>query len=177
MSKISEPLLLKAKDLYLDHKSVVEIERQTGISRDILNYHIHRKKDNWKNIKQGNKIAILESFTEDKKGQLVSISKSCIDIIDKALRALNKSEEITLKDAKLATDILSEMDKIVKLDDGEATSRTETVTHKPLTIEQLKHRLISSDPFLTDTEVLDEENSDAIYIDCVTDHDSPPKDN
>lgn len=147
MARIKPEELEKAKLLYMDFTPITEIARITGISKNTITYHATKKDDNWKLMRQGAKLEMLESFNEGKKGKILSVNNLCLGIIQKALKDIDKQEIISLKDAKLASDILTEMDKIVKLDDGEATSRTETLTTKPMSLEAAHRRLLSADPF------------------------------
>ena len=148
MARISAEELAKAKQLYMDFMPVTEIARKLGISKNTVRYHATTKDDNWKLQREGAKMEMLEAFNDGKKGKILSVNNLCLAIIQKGLKDINSQETISLKDAKLASDILTEMDKIIKLDDGEATSRSESISIRPISLDAARRRMISADPFM-----------------------------
>lgn len=68
-------------------------------------------------------------------------------------RALNRSlsrKNVSLKDAKVMSEILGTLDKIIRLDEGRPTDIHEV--QKPASLEEVRMFMRSNDPFLQDYE-------------------------
>ena len=104
---------------------------------------------------------ILKDLAENKKALLVSLTGNSLDCIDRAIRTLKeRAKPPTVMEARNLTTIVSEIDRILRLDDGEPTDIISQ--HKPATVIELKQKL-KADPFFIEDadfrEVENEENS------------------
>lgn len=141
--KWSDAQLAKCKEMYLDYKSLSEIEKRTGVPKSSLHHHI---KKYWEQERNLRKAELFEAMIEGKKPQFASMTQATIAIMEKALTSLaNRDAPPTMQEAAKAAEIMNTLDKITRLDDGQATDIIST-NEAPLTVEVIEEKL-SYDPF------------------------------
>lgn len=141
--KLDKAKLAVAKQLYMNFRPVVDIAEETGLNARSIRYHV----DNyWAKERSLEKEKFFEYITENKKHQLVNITDRALTIIENSLRDMASKPVIKIQDARMVADILEKIDRILKLDEGKATSISTTAA--PSTVFELRKRL-SVDPFIT----------------------------
>ncbi len=84
-------------------------------------------------------------MADNKRAILVNLTSNSLDCVDRAIEDLKKrGKPPTIHEARLLTNIISEIDRIIRLDDGEPTDIISE--HKPSTVIELKAKL-KNDPF------------------------------
>lgn len=150
--KLDKAKLAQAKEMYLNFRSVPEIAMETGINPRSLRYHV----DNyWAKERRTQQDKFFEYIADNKKVQLINITDRALTLIENALTEMAAKPHIKISDARMAADILEKIDRILKLDEGKATSITTSAP--PSTVIELKKRL-KVDPFIQ----LDNENEEVI---------------
>lgn len=149
--KVDPKKLAQAKEMYLQYKNAPEISEVTGINPRTIHYY---QQNSWKMERDMAKREFFEAIASNKREILLDITNKSLSIIDAALTDLIK-QPITLKEAKIVSEIFERIDKIIKLDEGKPTEIHTSI--KPSTIIELKKRL-SNDPFLQ----LEEENAQIV---------------
>jgi len=133
--------LTEAKVLYMDFKPLKDIAASTGINYRTLLYH-SKKWDGERNLMRNE---LLREISENKKAVLTSLTGNSLDCIDKAIKDLKfRQQAPTIHEARMLTNIVAEIDKIMRLDDGNPTDII--AEHKPTTIIELREKL-KVDPF------------------------------
>ena len=140
--RYDEDQLELARSLYLEFKSPREIATKTGIKYRTVLYHA---KNNWKEDRDVLRHEILKEISENKKAILSSLTSNSLECVDKAIATLKRRENPpTIAEARMLTNIIAEIDKILRLDEGNPTDII--AEHKPATIIELKEKL-KKDPF------------------------------
>lgn len=140
--KFTKEQVEKARQLYLRYTPWQKITEITGLPENNIKKYAN---DHWRNERAALKSELMESALESKRGLLLSIAKHGLEIIEKGLQDLLSSNRVlTPKELQNIAGIVENFDKIVKLDDGQATERTEVI--QPASVIELK-KLIN-DPFM-----------------------------
>jgi len=155
--EIKPEILAAIKEEYMNYVSLVALSKKYNVNLDSIKWHVNRKKDNWRDEREGHEKQVLAEFTGNKKAKLVKISKLSLKVMEKALEGLENQEDISIQDARNVSTILESMDKIIKLDEGKPTENRGIIENKPTSPQELKKRLSEVDPFLT----LEEENEES----------------
>lgn len=150
--KLDKAKLAEAKAHYMNFKSVPDIAELTGLNARSIRYHVD---NTWNKERSLEKERFFEYLTENKKHLLVNITDRALTLIDNALREMAAKPVIKLVDARMAADILEKIDRILKLDEGKATSISTTAA--PSTVFELRKRL-RVDPFV----ILGEDNEEVV---------------
>ena len=150
--KLDKAKLAEAKTLYMNFRSIPDIAEATGLNARSIRYHAD---NTWNKERSLEKERFFEYLTENKKHQLVNITDRALTIIENSLRDMASKPVIKIQDARMAADILEKIDRILKLDEGKATSITTTAA--PSTVFELRKRL-KIDPFLQ----LENENEEVV---------------
>jgi hypothetical protein len=155
MAKKSKYDLIEAKEMFLSFKAIKDIAEYCSIPYRTLLYHSKK----WEGERYMLRKVILKDLAENKKAVLVSLTGNSLDCIDRAIRTLKeRSKPPTVMEARNLTTIVSEIDRILRLDDGEPTDIISQ--HKPATIIELKQKL-KADPFyIEDAEYRETKNED-----------------
>jgi len=133
--------LTAAKTMFMDFKPLKEIASVLGIKYRTLVYH----KNKWEEERNMIRKEILRDLADNKRAILVSLTSNSLDCVDRAIEDLKKRDKPpTIHEARLLTNIVSEIDRIIRLDDGEPTDIISE--HKPSTVIELKAKL-KNDPF------------------------------
>jgi hypothetical protein len=161
MAKKSKYDLTEAKELFMAFKAMKDISEQCSIPYRTLLYHSKK----WVSERDMVRKVILKDLAENKKAVLVSLTGNSLDCIDRAIRTLKeRAKPPTIQEARNLTTMVAEIDRILRLDDGEPTDIISQ--HKPATVIELKQKL-KADPFYIEDaefrEIKNEEtNSDSI---------------
>ena len=125
----------------MDFKPLKEIAKVLGIKYRTLVYH----KNKWEEERNMVRKEILKDLADNKRAILVNLTSNSLDCVDRAIEDLKKRDKPpTIHEARLLTNIISEIDRIIRLDDGEPTDIIST--NKPSTVIELKAKL-KKDPF------------------------------
>tara|TARA_R110000803_G_scaffold71209_5_gene134378 strand:- start:1700 stop:2182 length:483 start_codon:yes stop_codon:yes gene_type:complete len=143
------------KEDYLAGVPMAEIARKHNISRTSIQYHAKQK---WTVEKSLLKAELFREFSSSKREDFVNISVDAITIMRRCLKAMAENPiPPTVMEAKRASEILVELDKITRLDDNKPTDITE---ERPITVIELKKKM-AVDPFAVIEEVDYEESKDS----------------
>jgi hypothetical protein len=140
--KLDKAKLARAREMYMEYKSVPEISMETGLNPRSIRYHVD---NHWNRERAADQQKFFEYIADNKRVQLVNITDRALAIIENSLRELAAKPLIKVQDARMVADILEKIDKILKLDEGKATSITTSAP--PSTVIELKKRL-KVDPFI-----------------------------
>ena len=133
--------LATAKKMFMDFKPLKEIAKVLNIKYRTLVYH----KNKWEEERNLVRKEILRDLADNKRAILVNLTSNSLDCVDRAIEDLKKRDKPpTIHEARLLTNIVSEIDRIIRLDDGEPTDIISE--HKPSTVIELKAKL-KKDPF------------------------------
>ena len=159
-----------AKKMFMDFKPLKEISTVLGIKYRTLVYH----KNKWEEERNLIRKEILRDLADNKRAILVSLTSNSLDCVDRAIEDLKKRDKPpTIHEARLLTNIISEIDRIIRLDDGEPTDIISE--HKPSTVIELKAKL-KNDPFYIEDasyrEIKDETTTSTITSDSNTSNES-----
>ena len=171
MGKTSKYDLTEAKALFMTFMPVVEISKQLNISYKTLVYHSNK----WKQERGLLRNEILKELSENKKAILTSLVGNSLECVDRAILDLrNRDKPPTISEARMLTNIVAEIDKILRLDDGTPTDII--AEQKPSTIIELRDKL-KRDPFyIEDTnfkEIEYEKNSTTTNVNSNISNDKP----
>ena len=147
--------LKTAKELYMVFKPMTDIAKDLSIPYKTLVWHSAK----WKDERNLLRNELLRELTENKKTVLTSLVGNSLECVDRAILDLrNRKNPPTIKEARMLTHIVSEIDKILRLDDGKPTDII--AEQKPATVIELREKL-KRDPFyIEDTIPLREINYD-----------------
>lgn len=122
-TKYSEDQIFKAKELYMRYTPIKEIELQTQMKQSSINYYV---RTGWLDEREERKHAIISSFSDGKKVDMIHIMRDGITALKQATKAtLLRASDLSLNEMTALTKILESMDKIARLDSGLATEITE----------------------------------------------------
>ena len=143
-----------AKSMFMDFKPLKEISKALNIKYRTLVYH----KNKWEEERNLVRKEILRDLADNKRTILVNLTSNSLDCVDRAIEDLKKRDKPpTIHEARLLTNIISEIDRIIRLDDGEPTDIISE--HKPSTVIELKAKL-KKDPFYIEDAVFREINDE-----------------
>ena len=141
MGRQSKYDLVKARELYMSYKTLKEIAEALDMPYKTVQFHSAK----WKKDRDLMKNELLRELTENKKTVLTSLVGNSLECVDRAIADLkNRKNPPSIKEARMLTHIVSEIDKILRLDEGEPTDII--AEHKPATIIELREKL-KRDPF------------------------------
>jgi len=141
MGKGSKYDLTAAKEMFMAFKAMKDIAEQCSIPYRTLLYHSKK----WEGERDLFRKVILKDLAENKKALLVSLTGNSLDCIDRAIQTLKeRAKPPTIQEARNLTNIVSEIDRILRLDEGEPTDIISQ--HKPATVIELRQKL-KADPF------------------------------
>ena len=141
-TKYEKELIIKAKELYMDFVPVAEISRSLGIKRVALQYYVA---DRWKEERKLKGTELFQELSEAKAHNFAKMLKSCDKIVQKYLNSLENQEVVSPQEAKVAMQVITELDKITRLDKESPTeiiSNQEKVVSTSDILKKLKN-----DPF------------------------------
>lgn len=150
--KLDPIKLAQAKSMYMNFQSVPEISIETGLNARSIRYHVD---NSWNKERSAESAKFFEYIADNKKLQLVNITDRALTIIENSLRELAAKPLIKIAEARQVADILEKIDKILKLDEGKAT--TISTVAPPSSVIELRKRL-KIDPFIQ----LENENEEVV---------------
>jgi transposase-like protein len=116
--KYDQDKLDKAKELYMDFVPVAEIAREIGIPRTGLMYWV---KNYWKEERNLKGTELFQELSESKAANFARMLKSSEKVVANYLRSLENKDEVTPQEVKVAMQVITELDKITRLDKAEPT--------------------------------------------------------
>ena len=116
---------------------------------------------------------IFRELGDNKKTILIDLTGNALDLINRAVKDLkDRQKPPTMHEARLLTNVISEIDKIIRLDDGSPTDII--AEQKPSTVIELKAKL-KKDPFYIEDadfrEIANEKTSGTTNDDSESDSD------
>jgi len=164
--------LESAKKMFMDFKPLKEIAKVLNIKYRTLVYH----KNKWEEERNLIRKEILRDLADNKRAILVNLTSNSLDCVDRAIEDLKKRDKPpTIHEARLLTNIISEIDRIIRLDDGEPTDIISE--HKPSTVIELKAKL-KKDPFyIEDASFREIEDENTSNVDDASTNDNDGEDN
>ncbi len=149
MRKYTEDQIELARTLYLEYKSPTSISQLTGVDRSTIYYYINRS---WEAERSELALESLKNIRDGKDSKMVDIIDSGLDIIRRNLKQLELSKRaLNVSELKTITSIMTDVDKVRKLDKKKATSIS-AVEDSGQTSEETV-----LDPFVSGTESEKEE--------------------
>ena len=142
--KPEEQELMKQK--FLNYIPISKIAREHGVARTSLQYHAT---NHWTPVRESMRAETFTEFMDTKRESFVKMSKTSMSIIKSALQDLaTRDVPPSMREAQMAVNVLVELDKITRLDDG---NPTEITAEKPVSIESVKKKL-ALNPFEKEVE-------------------------
>lgn len=139
--------------LYLGNYSVMDIATKLHIEQDTVRFFVFGADGTGEDktclfqIKKGMSSTAITAYIADKINVLDQTAGIALNILNSALVNLQKEvvdgKELNLDDLKKLSGIVVEMDKLVRLESGQAT---ETIQHMGLTTAEARE-ILAADPF------------------------------
>lgn len=108
--KYAPELIAKARDMYLNYKTVAEVARETYISRSTINYYINK---GWDKERKAREELNLAKLNEINAMDLKSIGKNSIVILKRALdNVANGENPPSIRDAQAVSKIIETIQKL-----------------------------------------------------------------
>jgi len=157
IQKLTKAQKDQVRYLYLGNYEASDIATKLNVEIETVRFMIFGEDGTGKNssslfsIKKGMSSSAISSFLIDRAAILDRIAGTVTNIISKSLsdlqiEVLEKGKELNMGELKTLTDILTNLDKIVRLETGKAT---ENVSHLGLSVSEAREYLIN-DPFSKD---------------------------
>ena len=141
MGRKSKYDLVRAKELYMSHRTLKEISKDLDMPYKTVQFHAAK----WKKDRELMTNELLRELTENKKTLLNSLVGNSLECLDRAIAELkNRKTPPTIREARWIATIVTELDKITRLDEGNPTDII--AEHKPATVIELQEKL-KRDPF------------------------------
>jgi len=136
-----------AESMYMDYLPITEIAKESGVPRTTLYYYI---RSSWKLRREVRSKELLSAIAVGKREAFEELTGSALKIMSRALTALvQRPQSPTMKEAIDASKVISEIDRITRLDKAENNEPTDELDI---------NEVLSNDPFLTKGKK-DEKNS------------------
>lgn len=130
-----------AKKMFMAYKSRKEICEATGIA--VNTFPDYAKK--WIPERDLLKSEMFSALADSKKRFFVDLAQNGLELLVRSIKDLNRSgETLAPRELKEIAAIITEIDKIIRLDDGKPTEIVESL--KPATRESIIE-LLKTDPF------------------------------
>jgi len=162
IQKLDRKTLNKAQLMYFGNREVTEIATALSVEPDTLRFYIFgvdgegADKNCWYQIKKNLKPTAIALYLKDKVHILEQTAGLALEILNKSLSDLRDrvnndedSEVLTIDDMTKLSKIVTDMDKMYRLESGLAT---ETIEHMGLSIAGAKE-ILANDPFANAVEV------------------------
>ena len=131
------------KRLFWQYWGYDDITREANVAKQTISQWAYD--GNWIEKRNQDEFELVSEYVARKAGLMSTISNLSLDLIAGSLKAIKaKGEPLSLTQAKIISDIFAQVDKIIKLDTGQATERREV---KQTTVEDLREA-IKLDAFL-----------------------------
>lgn len=143
MKKLSKDKLKSAKTLYMEGLSIRKIAAHVDVTPGAIQYHIN---NGWAEERKLLRLEKMQEQQEAKAIGFIECEDYTVQIMKKALKDLaERDRPPTVAEAKQASEIMNILDKIARLDKGEATDIVSN-QEKALTVETIAKKL-KLDPF------------------------------
>lgn len=142
LRKFTPEQVAKAKELFLDYKTAAEIAKATGVTKAAIYYYA---KEGWNQERELKGAELFDKLSDSKKSDFAEMLVSSQRIVKNYLKDLEAQDRPDPKDVKVAVQIITDLDKIMRLEREEEKEAPDD-NEKPLTTDDLKKRL-SADPF------------------------------
>lgn len=142
--KLSKAQLEWAKEQYMNYKPIAEISREVGVTSKAIQYHVNK---GWKSerILRRNELAI--ELTESKAAIMSSTFSASYKGVNAWVRKVTAPDhQLSPQEVKTLMQIITEMDKITRLDAGSPTDIIADTT--PIPVIEIRKKILDSDPFL-----------------------------
>jgi hypothetical protein len=134
----------KAKELYFQYSSLHEISKQLSVS--IAQLSRWRKEGGWLIERESLERGIIEDGFSRRKLTVARIMNVTTEQLERALKFISERQAPpTLPEAEKLSMILSNLDKIGRLDTGKATENLAVAAKLEMTAEDIR-KIILSDP-------------------------------
>jgi hypothetical protein len=145
---LSDTKLETARSLYMQYKAVSEIAEIIGEPRTSIQYYVNKE---WRDIRELKEAELISGFADERVSKINTIAKHTVDTMIRALESLkNRDKPPTMLEAKAAATMFESIDKILRLDKGQATDIIGET--KPITIIELRKEFAEADPFYLEEE-------------------------
>jgi hypothetical protein len=141
----------RAKELYLAGLGPSVIADQLSISKNAVNSWI--KSGEWAKERDELDKELKESI-KIRRGQLIPKAIDLgINLIYNAFQErMSEGKPLNILETKIVSGVISDIDKLVRLDAGDPTEIKEAASTIPVTLEELK-KVIARDPFINTIEL------------------------
>lgn len=149
-TKLSKEKQEQIKQKYMEGYSGTQLAKEYNLVPQSLNWYINHHK--WNEERRLARAELFQAFSDTKKAAFTGIYMDGTTLLKKAVQdALKEYDRVeTIKErlsiAKEISQVIKELDKIQRLDDG---APTEIKEERPFSITELKKEL-NKDPFYTE---------------------------
>ncbi len=134
----------KARDLYVQYKSINEISQQLGVS--VAQLTRWRREQNWLIEREAAERGLLEDGFGQRKLTIARIMNTTTEQLERGLKHIStRHEPPTLPEIEKLSAILANLDRIGRLDAGKATENVNVRAKLEMTAEAVR-QVILSDP-------------------------------
>lgn len=142
--KLSKDMLAKAKEMYMAYKPISDIARAFGVSNKAIHYHVDK---GWKSERILRRNELASELIESKAAIMNSTFQSSYKGVHAWVqRVTDPAHELTPQEVKTLMQIITEMDKITRLDAGSPTDIIADT--QPIPVIEIRKKIMESDPFL-----------------------------
>jgi hypothetical protein len=129
-----------ARAKFFRHTPLYIIAKDLELSPVYVENLIHN--GNWRQERDERDKTLVQDYMVKKGSDMAAIGDLCLEIIKHSLLDFQKQgKPASLSEVKMLTDVFTSLDKVIKLDSGQATERTENHTTS-LTPEELHEYII-----------------------------------
>jgi len=146
--KLTQLQLNSAKSRYMNYEPISEIAKSMGLQRGALQYHVDKY---WKSERVLRKNEMIAEFSDSKIALInETFSKSYKGVHAWVHKVTQPDYELKPHEVKTLMQIIADMDKITRLDQGSPTDIiADTV---PVPVIEIRKKIVNSDPFLQEGE-------------------------
>jgi hypothetical protein len=147
-TQLSPEVKQEIKTKYMEGFSTSHLASEYSLVRQSLGHYV--KKHQWKEQRALQRAELFAQFSDTKKAAFTGIYMNGVQLLQTAIQDAMKeyeAKDLDIKDklklAKSISEVIKELDKIVRLDEGQPTEIRED---RPFSIEEVKIKL-NKDPF------------------------------
>jgi hypothetical protein len=144
LAVVEPEVIERAKNLYFQYRSLNQIAQDLGVSTAQLSRW--RRDGEWLAERENAERGLIEDGFSQRKLTIARIMNATTDQIERALTHITKrTEPPTLAEAEKLSFILSNLDKVARLDAGKATENVNIQAKLEMSAEKIRE-IIQSDP-------------------------------